>query len=82
MRPLRGCTSGKMSFLASAMTVLVMLTVSMVQAQEWTRFRGPNGQGISEAKTIPTKWAESDYNWKVELPGGGHSSPVLWGQRK
>lgn len=46
--------------------------------QEWTRFRGPNGQGVSDATTIPTQWAPSDYNWKVTLPGGGHSSPVIW----
>jgi outer membrane protein assembly factor BamB len=51
------------------------------QAQEWTRFRGPNGTGISHAKTIPTKITEADINWKVELPGTGHSSPVLWGER-
>ncbi|UCC99047.1 MAG: PQQ-binding-like beta-propeller repeat protein [Phycisphaerales bacterium] len=68
-------------FLASVLTALALLPISIAQAQEWTRFRGPNGQGISEAKTIPGKWAESDYNWKVELPGGGHSSPVLWGDR-
>jgi hypothetical protein len=48
-------------------------------AQEWTRFRGPNGTGISAARTIPTKWGEKDFNWKIELPGAGHSSPVLWG---
>lgn len=68
-------------FLAGVLTALSILRVSTVQAQEWTRFRGPNGQGISEAKTVPDKWTESDYNWKVELPGGGHSSPVLWGDR-
>jgi len=50
-------------------------------AQEWTRFRGPNGTGISHAKTIPTKPSAADINWKVELPGVGHSSPVLWGDR-
>jgi len=50
-------------------------------AQEWTRFRGPNGTGISEAKTIPTKWTEKDINWKVALPGEGHSSSVLWGNK-
>ena len=51
------------------------------QGQEWTRFRGPNGQGISDAKTIPVKWTEKDYNWKVKLPAGGHGSPVLWGDK-
>jgi len=47
----------------------------------WPRFRGPNGQGIGEAATIPVQWTEKDYNWKVELPGGGHSSPVVWGEK-
>jgi outer membrane protein assembly factor BamB len=50
-------------------------------AQEWTRFRGPNGTGISHAKTIPTKITDADINWKIELPGTGHSSPVAWGER-
>jgi outer membrane protein assembly factor BamB len=54
---------------------------SPLVAQEWTRFRGPNGQGISDAKTIPVEWKKSDFNWKVELPAGGHSSPVLWGDK-
>jgi len=52
-----------------------------VCAQEWTRFRGPNGSGLSEATTVPTRWNESDFNWKVKLPGIGHSSPVLWGKK-
>lgn len=52
-----------------------------VGGQEWTRFRGPNGQGISYAKSIPIKWTQSDYTWKVKLPGGGHSSPVTWGDK-
>src|SRR5437660_1271562 len=49
--------------------------------QDWPRFRGTNGAGISWAKTIPSKWTEKDFNWKVELPGSGHSSPVLWGDK-
>lgn len=50
-------------------------------AQEWTRFRGPNGSGLSEAESIPVQWTEGDYNWKAELPGVGHSQPVLWGEK-
>jgi outer membrane protein assembly factor BamB len=49
-------------------------------AQEWTRFRGPNGSGISHAKTIPTEINDQNILWKGELPGTGHSSPVLWGE--
>lgn len=48
---------------------------------EWTRFRGPNGQGVSNAEGIPTTWTGDDYNWVATLPGVGHSSPVIWGNR-
>lgn len=52
-----------------------------LHAQEWTRFRGPNGTGVSAAKTIPSGWAKEDINWKIALPGAGHSSPVVWGSK-
>jgi outer membrane protein assembly factor BamB len=48
-------------------------------AQEWPRFRGANGDGISRATSIPTQWTAADYKWQTALPGVGHSSPVLWG---
>ncbi len=48
---------------------------------EWTRFRGPNGTGHGVAEGLPVQWADKDYSWKVKLPGVGHASPVLWGER-
>jgi outer membrane protein assembly factor BamB len=48
------------------------------QAAEWTRFRGPNGSGLSDATTIPAQFTASDFNWRTELKGSGHSSPVVW----
>ena len=45
---------------------------------EWTRFRGPNGSGISGARAIPSEWTAEDYNWTLKLPGDGSSSPVAW----
>ena len=68
-------------FLKWLFVIWAILSASVSQGQQWTRFRGPNGQGISYAKTIPVKWTDKDYNWKVKLPGGGHSSPVLWGEK-
>ena len=50
-------------------------------AQEWTRFRGPNGAGLGVAPKLPAEFSEKDFNWKIELPGRGHSSPVVWGDR-
>ncbi|MFH1716593.1 MAG: PQQ-binding-like beta-propeller repeat protein [Planctomycetota bacterium] len=58
--------------------LLSMLLTCAAQGQEWTRFRGPHGQGISDARTIPVKWTQQDYNWKMKLPAGGHGSPVIW----
>ncbi len=63
---------------------LLLLSGAIVQpavAQEWTRFRGPNGSGESEATTVPATWTDNDYDWHVPLPGRGHSSPVLWKDR-
>jgi outer membrane protein assembly factor BamB len=60
------------------LAIALAFATSSAAAEEWTRFRGPNGTGISEATTVPTSFTESDYNWKVRLPGGGHSAPVIW----
>jgi outer membrane protein assembly factor BamB len=65
-----------------AIAVLVFLgALSAADAQEWTRFRGPNGSGLGVAPNLPEEFSEKDYNWKIELPGAGHSSPVIWGDR-
>ncbi len=67
--------------LKQLVVVSVFLLASVAQGRQWSRFRGPNGQGISYAKTIPIKWTEKDYNWKVKLPGVGHSSPVIFSDK-
>ncbi|MBL7039222.1 MAG: PQQ-binding-like beta-propeller repeat protein [Pirellulaceae bacterium] len=63
--------------------VIFGLFVSSLSAAEgeWTRFRGPNGTGLSDATRIPITWTEQDYNWIVDLPGVGHSSPVVWDRK-
>ncbi|MFG0332508.1 MAG: PQQ-binding-like beta-propeller repeat protein [Maioricimonas sp. JB049] len=63
---------------ASLSAILLLLAALPVSAQEWDRFRGPNGSGLSDATTIPVSWTEADYAWRIELPGTGNSSPVLW----
>ena len=63
-----------------AVSLLATLT-AFADDGPWNRFRGPNGSGISDAKTVPVQWTENDYNWKIELPGPGHSSPVIWENR-
>ena len=44
----------------------------------WPQFRGPDGQGHSDAKNIPTEWSETkNIAWKMPVPGEGYSSPVI-----
>lgn len=61
--------------------VIGLLLASVGLAGQWPRFRGPNGQGISDAKTIPVNWTPSDYRWRIKLPGSSPSSPVVWGNK-
>lgn len=53
-------------------------------AENWPGWRGPRGDGTSGDVNLPIKWdAATDQNiaWKVEIPYGGHSSPIVWGNR-
>lgn len=67
----------RITLLASLVAVIPFIS-QPAQAEEWTRFRGPNGSGLSDATTIPVEFTEPDFNWKTELKGSGHSSPVVW----
>src|SRR3954469_12826761 len=52
------------------------------KSPEWSQFRGPNGEGVSQAKGVPITWnATQHIAWKTPLPGPGASSPVVLGNR-
>ena len=63
--------------------VVLVLSASTTYAGDWSRFRGPNGTGISQdEKPVPTKWSPSEnLKWKQGLPGPGVSSPIVVGNR-
>ena len=63
------------------LATLVLSPGNCAPAQEWTRFRGPNGAGVDLRTALPTQWTEDDFAWRIKLPGYGHASPVLWGER-
>ena len=48
---------------------------------DWPRFRGPQGSGIAVAPGLPTTWSLDGFEWKAELEGVGHSSPVVKGHQ-
>ncbi len=75
------CALRTWSILGSMVALCIAGSTHVARGSEWTRFRGPNGQGQSDATSIPVNWSEDDYRWKTPLPGNGHSSPVIWGNR-
>jgi outer membrane protein assembly factor BamB len=54
---------------------------ALAAGANWPRFRGPNGTGVASDKDVPVQWTAQDVLWKAPLPGGGHSSPIVWGNR-
>jgi outer membrane protein assembly factor BamB len=61
---------------------LACLIGDVARAEDWVRFRGPNGQGISSEKGLPTKWSgTSNVAWKTAIPGKGWSSPIVYKDR-
>lgn len=52
------------------------------QGENWPRFRGPTGQGLSAETGLPLEWnATTNILWKTPLAGEGWSSPSVWGDR-
>jgi len=73
---------GSVSLATMVATTLALISATSLMAQDnWTRFRGPNGTGISDLKGVPTKFTTEDMTWNIELPGKGHGSPVIWEDR-
>lgn len=56
--------------------------LSLRPGSQWGQWRGPLGTGVSPNASPPLEWSE-DHNvlWKRALPGVGHATPVVWGDR-
>jgi outer membrane protein assembly factor BamB len=68
-------------FRLACLSVILSLT-NVARADNWERFRGPNGNGISSDKNIPVQFSTTEnVRWKVKIEGIGHSSPIVWGDR-
>lgn len=60
--------------------VLLALLSSITFAANWPQWRGPSANGVAEDAHPPATWsATQNIAWKVEVPGRGHSQPVVWG---
>lgn len=66
------------------LSCFVLWLCGVSSAEDWPCWRGPRGDGSSLETQIPTKWdglKGRNIVWKVEIPGRGHASPVVWQDR-
>src|SRR5271154_5872206 len=60
---------------------LIPITL-LLGADNWPQFRGPQSTGVADDPAIPVSWTATDnVRWKVDIPGNGWSSPVVWGDK-
>jgi outer membrane protein assembly factor BamB len=61
---------------------LILIVCALTLVDNWPQWRGPRGQGVSEEKNLPLEWSPTkNIKWKTPVPGRGHSSPIVWGNR-
>ena len=66
--------------------LLFACAISPVHAENWPGWRGPRGDGSSKETNVPLEWSgkegsQRNIAWKVEIPGSGHASPIVWNDR-
>ena len=71
-----------MNLRTSGLIAALCLSATMIQAEEWPGWRGPRGDGTSAETGIADAWGpKENVRWKTPIPGVGHSSPIVWGDR-
>lgn len=61
------------------LTLLIINSFLIIQAQNWPNWRGPRGDGTSTETNLPVMWDSiKNIVWKSPVPGIGHSSPIIW----
>lgn len=67
-----------------ALSLVVIVSCTALRAENWPMWRGPQGDGTSQEQHVPVSWdATQGKNlvWRVEVPGEGHASPIVWEDR-
>jgi outer membrane protein assembly factor BamB len=69
-------------FLSISICLAGLVSGASAQETYWNQFRGPTGDGISQAKNLPVEFDETtNVRWKTAIHDQGWSSPVVWGDQ-
>jgi outer membrane protein assembly factor BamB len=72
--------SGLLSLIALTTVILVVSSASSDPAH-WPQWRGPFFNGVART-AAPVEFSDTkNIKWKIEIPGRGFSTPVIWGDR-
>ena len=64
------------------LSILMFVATVDVSAENWPQWRGPNLNGVSGERNLPSKWTtEENIAWKLAMPGVSGSTPIIWGNR-
>jgi outer membrane protein assembly factor BamB len=70
-----------MRFLAT-LAFTILAATGALRADDWPNWRGPTQSGVATGKGYPVKWSSTEnVAWKIDLPGKGASTPVVWKDR-
>src|SRR3569623_1005296 len=60
--------------------VLLIVASATCRAEDWPRWRGPEGNAVSSESPLPVDWGPTtNLAWKAAIPGVGFSSPIVVG---
>jgi len=60
---------------------ILFFSLNFARAENWPGWRGPRSDGTCIEQDVPTNWDPAGALWKTELPGKGHASAIVWGDR-
>ena len=61
--------------------ILIVTTASAAMDNNWPHWRGPDNNGSMNSGNYPVKWDPEKVLWKIEVPGKGFSTPIVWNNK-
>ena len=66
----------------SLLSLVLPLSAATPAESEWPQWRGPLANGVAPKATPPLAWSETqNVKWKVQIPGSGTGTPLIWRQQ-
>jgi outer membrane protein assembly factor BamB len=74
--------TSRFTFAVPAVALVSSIALAQSADKNWPAWRGPLATGVAPQADPPTEWSDSkNMRWKVAIPGRGHATPIVWGDR-